>query len=167
MAARREKHVASVSGRRLRLGGPLVDYQPSIDHEHDFAVCGDGEAVAARRKVDHPCPSRQEVVRAHAAGCAGAAIAEVEIEEADAVIPQHQQLGPGIIVDGGAVILSYPMVNGENALIAVVIQSLPGELGRGGAAGIIVLQLDLMAARREKYIGCVSGRRLRAPLVDY
>src|SRR5262249_13835141 len=104
--ARIEKYYGRVSGRGLE--EPLVNYQLATDPEPDSVVSGDGESVGARCwKVDPPRPARREVVRARAADSAGAAVAEVHIEEADAVVANHcySALDLGIVV-----ILSQPMV---------------------------------------------------------
>jgi len=82
--ARSEKYVSRVSGGRL--GAPRVNFQLPVDIKSRSIVYGDSESVDAPWKVNHPRPARREVVPGQATGSGGRVVAEVEVEEAVAVV---------------------------------------------------------------------------------
>src|SRR5262245_47289127 len=155
VASAGKSYVGRVSGRRL--DEPFVDYHISIDKENDSIVPSDCESVVTLRNVDPPHPVYREIVRARVACSAGAASADVEIEEADAAVAHHHRIASDIRV---AVIRSPPMVRGDVRKAIGIRQVFPGNPRHGAAAALEVIQPDISKAPREKHFGRVSGGRL-------
>jgi len=138
-----------------RLVEPAVKDDLAIQPDPRPVVGGEREGIIPRGKALHARPPRGKVVRGDAA--ARGAGAPIEID-----------LGLGAAKDGRAAEIDIVVILAGPAARRGLRRphQLPGQLGNGAVAMIVILHADIVMALGQADLGIVGGRGLDVPLIQ-